>query len=581
MGHGTGKGKVSRFLRCGFLIALFVFAVFPSFAVSSPDVKPVTIILTGDVMVGRSVEERADLMGLDYPFKKISPVLKSADITIGNLENPLLASGMPEPKMITLRGHLAWAGVLKNAGFTVLSLANNHALDYGEGGFNQTIKALEGAGITPIGTGEKYKVINVRGLRIALVARTAFPRRTHPSVIKKDELVSAISSAKKEADLVIVSLHWGVEYEDAPTAEQKELADECIKAGADVVFGHHPHVLQGLEVKDGKVVAYSMGNFLFDQGMPGTCESMILKLTIEGGKIARVDIIPTIIRDGRVYPAGGKMREKILTHLRSLSSALSAGLYITGTKAMLALSPGEYKRSWKADLDGDGAEEDLTIEDGIFSISEKGRTAFETPPDWLVEDVKIFDLMGYGKPQFIILAWKLSPEKEWKGDHWAYRAKPGIFANQLLVYSWVKGEPKPEWIGSPLPYCLRLFEFSRKDDSVFLTGTEEDYDDEAAEKGPFDSLYKWTGWQFVRKSAPEKPDKDGNVKNLINNLILPAAPVHPIEEKHTDTPCDTDNVPDPCFKERVNAGQVAVYRRQASPVGPETPVESQQVPGKP
>jgi hypothetical protein len=169
---------------------------------------------------------------------------------------------------------------LKESGFDVLSLANNHIMDYGPSGLYQTIDALDDAGILQVGAGRTIQEANApllvecAGEKIAILARSsvivrspcyASERQPGAAFLNEKELISSLRECKRAADIVILLMHWGVEEYVLPTPEQRTWSKIFAKAGADLVLGHHPHVLQGIERDGNSLVAYSLGNFLFDE----------------------------------------------------------------------------------------------------------------------------------------------------------------------------------------------------------------------------------------------------------------------------------------------------------------------------
>lgn len=214
------------------------------------------------------------------PFGKIAQILHSMDMVIGNLECPLVDGETHLPSKCCLRGSPKWAAVLKESGFGVLSLANNHIMDYGQEGLFQTIEALDSAGILYLGAGKTIEqanaplILECSGEKIALLARSnvivrspCYAREQQPGAafLNEQELIVNLEECKRVADTVILLIHWGMEEYLFPSPEQRMLSEKFAKAGADLILGHHPHVLQGIERVNNSLVAYSLGNFLFDE----------------------------------------------------------------------------------------------------------------------------------------------------------------------------------------------------------------------------------------------------------------------------------------------------------------------------
>ena len=268
-------------------------------------VPPVTLVFVGDIMlsrgVGRMMEKKNDWQ---YPFLKIKDTLVEADLLIGNLEGPISSKGVKVGSIYSFRADPRAVVGLADAGFDVLSLANNHLWDYGRDAFNQTLDILREANIDYIGAGIDYPeahqalVREVKRTKVAFLAYTDLvpisitKENSKPAVAFLDlkQIIPDIAKAKTLADLVVVSFHWGNEYETKHNQKQEALAHAVTDAGANLVIGHHPHVVQEVEkYKDG-YIAYSLGNFVFDQNFStDTRSGLILKVTVKDKKIEKVE----------------------------------------------------------------------------------------------------------------------------------------------------------------------------------------------------------------------------------------------------------------------------------------------------
>ncbi len=239
----------------------------------------VLLAAAGDVMLARTVGEYAARYGVDYPFAPVVAALKQADIAVANLECPIALGGEPWPKTYVFRAHPSMALALGRSGLNAISLANNHVLDFGVAGLAETVRHVTAQGLAVLGAGmdraeaERPLVYDIRGVKVALVAWVSYAPATfaagdaRPGVAFLDDLermARQIEDAKKQADAVIVILHGGKEYDAVPTAQQQAAARRAVDAGADLVVGHHPHVLQPAEIYKGKLIAYSLGDFVFD-----------------------------------------------------------------------------------------------------------------------------------------------------------------------------------------------------------------------------------------------------------------------------------------------------------------------------
>ena len=227
-------------------------------------------------------------------------------------------------KGIWFRSAPEFAQELATAGVDVVTLANNHVLDYDDPAFDETLSNLSAAGIAVCGGGKNMAearrpaVLSANGISVAFLGYSEFahiywsvarPKRfvageASPGISPWDRevIVEDIRRAKSLADHVVVSFHWGDEYVSMPADRQVRLAHAAIDAGASVVHGHHPHVLQPVEVYHGGVIFYSLGNFVFDQKKPATVESMIAHVTFSPDAVVRAEIIPVRIEECRPRP---------------------------------------------------------------------------------------------------------------------------------------------------------------------------------------------------------------------------------------------------------------------------------------
>ena len=346
----------------------------PSVTVARTPPLERTLLFVGDVMLSRHVgalmEARQDW---DYPFRKIAPTLRAADLAFANLECPVSDTGRNLHHLYSFRADPRAIEGLKYAGFTVLSVANNHMDDWDRPALLDTVRRLCAAGLVPVGAGANlgeahypvfvtcppashcrkwkletgnsklesgnwkletrnsrlasdepplgggdFRVSNCElrtssfefpSLKIAFLAyvdiepKDAAASLTRAGVawLEPERVLADIRFARHLADLVIVSVHWGTEYAPRPLKEQVQWAHEMIDAGADLVVGGHPHVVQPLEEYHGHWIAYSLGNFVFDQKWPITHHGLMLKVTVTGRQIMRVTPVPVTI-DEKMQP---------------------------------------------------------------------------------------------------------------------------------------------------------------------------------------------------------------------------------------------------------------------------------------
>jgi len=313
------------------LAVLMVLFTSPSFA------REIVINAVGDIMLAGSGAQTFKRVGYDYPFAATEAELKKGDIVIGNLESPIARGGEEfVNKKYRFRSAPQTAAALKNAGFSIVTLANNHMMDFGGTALEETRRYLDGAGISYAGAGEslyearKRAIITVKGIKVAFLAysltlpeefyATAGRPGTAPGYFRFYR--EDIAEARKVADYVVVSFHWGTESRDMPNPYQVTAAHCAIDAGADVVIGHHPHVLQGIECYRKGVVLYSLGNFAFGSASKSADRSVIARVYLENG-IKGVELIPLNVlnRDVHFQPRvlSGKKGQRVIDHLNRIS----------------------------------------------------------------------------------------------------------------------------------------------------------------------------------------------------------------------------------------------------------------------
>lgn len=267
--------------------------------------EEITMVFVGDIMLSRNIGEiMAEKKDYRFHFLKIASTTKTADIAFANLENPISLRGIRSGSVYSFRADPKALEGLKYAGFDAVSIANNHIWDYGKQAFKDTLANLSESGIVAVGGGESYeeahapKIIEVGGMRIAflgytnLISASLGLASSTPAVARFDDkiLKTDIARAKKISDFIVVSYHWGDEYETKHNAEQERIAKLAIDLGANLVIGHHPHVVQEEveEYKDG-LIAYSLGNFIFDQNFSkDTSHGLILEVVVKDNKIVSV-----------------------------------------------------------------------------------------------------------------------------------------------------------------------------------------------------------------------------------------------------------------------------------------------------
>ena len=274
--------------------------------------EPTTMTVVGDIMLARGVTDPRDAL------RPLSPRLRSADLTVGNLESTLSTEGEPQQGSDSFGADPGVIGWLRLAGFDALSLANNHAGDYGDAALLTTARLLQESALEPFGAGKDLTaasrpvVLERHGTRFGFLGFNAIgetpmagpttpgalsvrmPPRTGP--LQETDLrhvTDQVEKLDRKVDVVVVLPHWGTQYTHSPEPVQRTVARRLVDAGADLVVGGHPHWVQGLDVHNGVVVAHSLGNFVFDMDfMTETQQGVVLEATYWGDELKSLDLVP-------------------------------------------------------------------------------------------------------------------------------------------------------------------------------------------------------------------------------------------------------------------------------------------------
>ena len=291
--------------------------------------KGVKLIAVGDIFL-RTRNNK-------YPFENVKEIFKSKDMLFGNLETVLSNKGKCAEKAVLLYSSIKNVKHLKSAGFDILNIANNHIFDLGAEGFNNTLDILYKNDLTFIGANNKsrknYVIVEKKGVKFGFLGYTqgGFSLPEEGIWINKIgaiEIIKDIEYINAQCEFVIISLHWGTENVFYPSPKQINFAHKLIDAGATVILGHHPHVIQGIERYKTGLIAYSLGNFQFDPKLSysKTNKSIILCLNFDRKKIESYEIIPVMIdKDFLPGVAEGKLKDKVSDFITKISQSLDDG----------------------------------------------------------------------------------------------------------------------------------------------------------------------------------------------------------------------------------------------------------------
>lgn len=298
----------------------------------------ITISAAGDCTLGTdeyfdpstSLNAYYDSNGPEYFFQNVKSIFDADDLTIVNMEGTLTEETARQDKTYAFKGPAEYAQILTSGGVEAANLANNHSHDYGDKSYTDTIETIEAAGIVSFGY-DRTAVMDVNGIKVGLVGTYELA----DGMGCKDEMIANIKAVEEQgAQIVIVSFHWGLERENYPTENQVNLAHSAIDNGADLVLGHHPHVLEGIEVYNGKNIVYSLGNFCFGgNSNPSDKDTMIFQqtFTVENGELTAdnvTNIIPCSVSSESGYnnyqptPLEGDEAERVRGRIEEYSSGL-------------------------------------------------------------------------------------------------------------------------------------------------------------------------------------------------------------------------------------------------------------------
>jgi poly-gamma-glutamate synthesis protein (capsule biosynthesis protein) len=486
----------------------------------------VSLIMVGDTSMARGVESVTNQNGLDYPLEKVGPWLQAADLAIGNYEGVIAAEGVGHMRALgyRLRAKPAAASALARAGFDLFTLANNHSVDYGINSLQVTQENMHIAGLQTVGAGRngqearKPVVIEMSGIKIVFLAYTMVPdppdgdrdnertwtRSWFGPTFARDKLADYVKAALPLGDLVIVQFHWGNEYIACPQSWQIDLAKAAINAGAAMVVGHHPHVVQPYEKFGKGFIAYSLGNFLFDQNIQTG-----LALWIRLDKKGVIDVYGLGVKPG-VRPEwySPVATRDLLSHLCRFSDARSTAYEYSSGKYAAQPMPADLANETEAnrcvdhpltirqigqvDLQGDGQPEQVTLQDGRLRIYENQGEVYESHSSWRVVDAAIGDPNQDGRYEVMMLIWKQDVPN-------------GPVTTHPFILGYRGGAYKVIWGGSATAEWMQAVGIADLDGDMldeFVT-IERDPAALACEARYRVMVSKWNGWGFTRQWASD------------------------------------------------------------------------------
>ncbi|MBP1928343.1 poly-gamma-glutamate synthesis protein (capsule biosynthesis protein) [Methanolinea mesophila] len=300
----------------------------------------IRICAVGDIMLGEhplcinfGVKSSIDRNGFNYLISEIIPTLQNSDFTIGNLETPFIKD--PKKRINNyFYSESKNVSTLKENNFNLLSIANNHIMEQGKEGFHDTITALQNYNITPLGLKNQKYIIKKNGLNLAFLAYSLIEDFKDDGLYNKlnsySQIITDIHEIRPNSDIVIILLHWGDEYVPKPSLSQIEMGRRIINEGADIIIGSHPHVLQGYEEYNDKLIIYSLGNFIFDMKyIKKTLNSAVALIEIDEECNISLKFLPITCNpnDFSLKIANGKEYTQISDSLYKISKFLSNNFF--------------------------------------------------------------------------------------------------------------------------------------------------------------------------------------------------------------------------------------------------------------
>lgn len=475
-----------------------------------------TLVAGGDVMLSRYVRHVLEQNGMGFPYDDIRGIIQSADIAFANLENPV-GRGTPIPfSGFRFRAEPETLDGLKEAGFDVLSIANNHLSDNGRIGIGITIDFLREAGFAFTGAGKNEEearspaIIQHGDRRIAFLAygdprfsnqvHFAGPRDAGIALADPMQMKLDVKRARENgADVVVISLHAGTEYRETPDAAQQLLLDAAADAGADVVLGHHPHVIQPLEERGDTWIIGSLGNLVFDQmWSEDVRRGMLLQFRFAGNDVRAIEAIPIQLYDyAQARIAEGSERTIALNRLRHPYEEATVIRWTgSGTNAVTSpramplqeerLAGFGVAKILRDNINGNRRGDLYVLSGGSLRVEEDGFPLWESPADWWVQDAFTADIDGDRRRELLLSVWKKSGGED------------GKVRNHLLIYGFTDGQLEPlwqsDWLNRPLcEFVTADLDADGRDEVVTLDGA---YASDATCTASTVTLWSWNNGSF-------------------------------------------------------------------------------------
>lgn len=475
----------------------------------------VSLLAVGDIMLSREVGESIRERGVDDPFSRIAGYVQSTDIAFGNMENPIVAGPESTEGQMVFHAQPGVENGIANAGFDVVSVANNHTATFGAGALQQTIDSLAAAGVAPVGAGydrdaHAPTVVTRNGVRVAFLAyvdaslvddnQIATPTRAGVAVMDSTTIQQDVENALQQASVVVVSMHAGAEYASEPTEAQVLFTHAAIDAGASVVIGSHPHVVQPVEEYKGKYILYSLGNFVFDQQFSeSTDTSVMARIRIAGNTVREVTFTPIAIGD------------TFQPHVVPIDDSADTIQRLGDTAHVFATvqwdkSANEYKltkqvttNEEKTEINGmQHGEYTGVLHDGSLRIMRGGNLVWTSNEEWYVDSFAFGNVTGNiskdGPVQLTLSVWKPGNFGSSK-PFWVSENDTSV-KNHFFVMRLTENTVEPIWQSSNLeqPNCSYVLNDLDGDGQDELVVIEGEYAEDRVCTPTHVAVWKWSEW---------------------------------------------------------------------------------------
>lgn len=491
-----------------------------------------SFIAVGDISFSRGVERVIKYQkNINFPFLKTKEILSDADITYANLETPItIGQEIPDGSMI-FRSNPGTELALKWAGIDIVNLANNHSYNFDKEGLLDTFKYLTNASVQYVGAGNNRTqayaplIFEKNGIKFALlsyeemdiVPKEYEAEENKPGIafMRIDEMQESVKNAKTLADVVIVVMHAGEEYVPLGNDLQTNFAHAAIDAGAEVVIGDHPHVIQNAEVYKDKIIFYNLGNFVMDQmWSDDTRRALIFKGIFTKKGLEKFYVIPVQIEHySQPNPVTGELADIIVKKLQlnmqreySVDYDTIYKSYVKTPKFVYNTVSANYtnnrtpsKKNIFTNLDQDAELENILLNNGQVRITSGKQLLWTSPENWWVDDVIVEKSLNDGRTLINMSVWKegnfgtSKPLWETENDN--------SIKNHLFVFALEGKQIKHIWQSSnlPVPNCRIEFRDIENDGSIELVAYEGTYQESPLCNPTHIAVFKWNEWGFYNQ----------------------------------------------------------------------------------